>query len=250
MKSMPRPSFLLVGGLIVLICTVLWFYLEWDLKAFTKSLGALPQRTDEPQVEHLETNTTSGDVVDGIRKQRTNPIAPDGSNPEAESPTTAAEIDMFLDELQQITETPVTSKDASESYVEKGLDVDEDVDDFPYDIQQVKAGFEDYNTYLSTHPEYAYQRLDDAFREQFGDDPDVDILVESIRSYNNGPVPVDTAIRFTEAELRLFSKFGAPEPIAELRDTLEMLREAKEYALESGEESLYRGRVHIGGEDE
>ncbi len=247
---MKYPRFF-VGGVMVLIFFFIgfWFYVKWDLKKFEESLPTLPPRTGEPQAERLEKNPPSGEVVNGSRKQHRKSIAPEAPTPEKESTLADAEKDMFLDDVQQITETPVTSEDAPDIPNEDANNI---LYDIPYDMQITKAGFEDYNTYLSTHPEYAYQRLDDAFREQFGDDPDVDILIESIRSYNNGPVPVDMAIRFMEAELRLISNSGIPtelvsEVVWQLEQDLEMLQELKQYALESGEEILYRSQVRIEG---
>lgn len=239
-----KNLFFMVGGVIAIICVGIWLYVEWDLKQFRETLPSPPQRIDEPQAERLEKNTLPEEVVNASEEQSTEPIVLDEPEPEKEITTADAGIDVFLNEIQQITELPVTSEDDLDS---PEADVpDEDL--VPFDAETVKAGFNDYNAYLNADPEYAYQRLDDAFREQFGNSADVDILVESIRSYNEGPVPVDTAIEFMEAELRLQSQFGYPEPMAELQDNLEMLREARQYALESGEVFLYRSQVRIDGE--
>lgn len=237
-----KNLFFRVGGVMAIICIGIWLYVEWDLKQFRETLPSPPQRIDEPQVEHLEKNIPSEAVVNASEEQSTEPIVL--NEPGKETTTADASIDIFLDEIQQITELPVTSEDDLDS-TEADIP-DEDL--VPFDAETVKAGFNDYNAYLNADPEYAYQRLDDAFREQFGNDPDVDILVESIRSYNEGPVPVDTAIEFMEAELRLISQFGYPEPIAQLEDNIEMLREARQYALESGDEFFYRSQVRIDGE--
>ncbi len=245
-----RKPFVLVGGVIVMICIGLWFYVEWDMKQFTGSLPTRPHGPDELQAEELEKNPRSGEVVEGSSTQKATAIVPAAPTPEKESTTADAEADLFLDEAQPFTEKTITYGDAPDSHKTEGPD--ENAADFPkvpYDIERVKAGFEDYNSYLSTNPEYAYQRLDDAFREQFGDSPDVDILVESIRSYNKGPVPVDTAIRYMEAEIRLFSQFSqfGDGAVVGIQANLEMLREAKQHSLESGEEFFYRSNVKIGG---
>ena len=241
-----KNLFFRVGGVIAITCIGIWLYVEWDLKQFRETLPSPPQRIDEPQAERLEKNIPFEKVVNASEEQSTEPIVLDEPEPEPEKETTTADasMDTFLDEIQQITELPVPSEDDLDS-TEADIP-DEDL--VPFDAETVKAGFNDYNAYLNADPEYAYQRLDDAFREQFGNSPDVDILVESIRSYNEGPVLVDTAIEFMEAELRLISQFGYPEPIAELQDNLEMLREARQYALESGEEFFYRSNVRIDGD--
>ena len=60
--------------------------------------------------------------------------------------------------------------------------------DAPYDQVLVKAAFADYNVYLETNPEYAYQRLKEVFRERYNDDPDVSRLVEMIRKSSESPL--------------------------------------------------------------
>ena len=118
----------------------------------------------------------------------------------------------------------------------------------PYDVEVVKAGFADYNAYLETDPERAYQCLDDAFREQYGDDPDVDILVQHIRKCNDGVETVDGAIKNSEAMVRLVSKLPTPpEAIEAINLHLEYLKEMKRKAREAGiDEVEYKSRHTIG----
>lgn len=123
--------------------------------------------------------------------------------------------------------------------------------EIPYDIAKVKAGFEAYNVYLAIDPPYAYYCLDEAFREQFGDSSDVDILVETIRRSNNGTATIDDAIASAEASLRLMSADGIspPEAIASVADEIENLRAAKQLAREQGTAHLFRMNQQIGGEN-
>ncbi len=119
--------------------------------------------------------------------------------------------------------------------------------DVPYDMGVVKAGFEDYNAYLETDPERAYQRLDDAFREQYGDHPDVNILVQHIRDCNDGVATIDDAIENAEAMIRLISKLPTPpEAVEAIKVHLETLKDRKKFAIEQGLELKYKSRPVIG----
>ncbi len=241
MKSM--TTLFRVGSVIVLICIGVWLYVEWDLKRFRESLPSSSQRTDERSLEHFAPAVSEGERngtgAASSAELDTAPIDRDTGVLESESRVASTETDVLFDTDPQFREALLPDADLPE--VSNG----DGPREAPYDLMFVKAGYADYNAYLNTDPEYAYRRLDDAFREQFGDSPDVDILLESVRRYNEGPVPIDTAIRFAEAQLRLLSKFGYPEPIAVLQDHIEMLRETRQYGLESGEEVLYQNNYRF-----
>ena len=115
----------------------------------------------------------------------------------------------------------------------------------PYDMAKVEAGFADYNAYLATDPAYAYQRLDAAWREQFGDFPDVDILVETVRRGNAGTATIDDAIANAEALLRLMPGLVIPEGIQVVADHLEYLKSRK-LALEEGTLDQFNWTPRIG----
>lgn len=237
MMNSLNPKFIIVSVIVGIgvIYIGFSFYMKWDVKQFIESLptpldGETPRQEDnKSQTELLEKNTFPEEVIPEEIEER---------------PTKPIESNTYVPQFEPSDQKNNTAVNAETNTPGNFTDVS---DQFPYNMQIVKAGFEDYNTYLNTDPEYAYQRLDDAFREQFGDDPDVDILVESIRHYNKGPVPVSMAIRFMEAELRLISKFNFPEPIEQLKNSLELLHEYKQYGLESGEEMLYQSKSYIGG---
>lgn len=237
-----------VGGLIltVLICAGFWIYTQWDTKRFEESLQtpsvmeAPREETPARQTEHpreiaqTTENAISPTPMRDAEKETNKPdaAAPAESNDVTGAATDSAGTDSFFD--QWLEQTIGDSTDVSE--------------EIPYDMAVVKAGFDDYNANLQSNPEYAYQRLDDAFREQYGDDPDVDILVETIRRGNNGPTTIDDAIKWMEAMMRLVSGDGIspPEAIESIQDALEMLTIAKQMAQEDGIEIKYQGSFHIG----
>lgn len=229
-------------GLTVLICAVFWLYTQWELKTFKDSLPkvpdqhsskgeTLPARQGGPQ--------EASQATENSQKTSSMAVEPSDSGEQAFDATEVPEpsIDDFTDEgffdgfleTEEALPEAVTSGDTT--------DVSEPA---LYDEALVEKGFADYNAYLETDPDYAYQRLDAAFREQYGDDPDVDIVVETVRRSNEGAISVDVAIRHTEAMIRLMSKITPPEGVAPIVDTLEYLRDVKQMALESGDDTVYR----------
>ena len=244
MKSMNLH--VIFGGLIltVLICTGFWLYTQWDTKRFEESLQtpsvmeAPREETTTGQTEHPQEiaqtteNAISPTLMRDAEKEANKPdaAAPAESADVAGAATDSAGMDSFFD--QWLEQTTGDSTDGSE--------------EVPYDMAVVKAGFDDYNAYLQNDPEYAYQRLDDAFREQYGDRPDVDILVETIRRGNNGPTTIDDAIKGMEAMVRLVSKISPPEALESIQDAIEMLTIAKQIAHEDGIDIEYEGNFHIG----
>lgn len=236
----------IVGGLIltVLICAGFWIYTQWDTKRFEESLQtpsvmeAPREETPARQTEHpreiaqTTENAISSTPMRDAEKETNKPDAavPSESADVAEAASDDADIDSFFDQwlAQTIGDSTDVSKEA------------------PYDMAIVKAGFDDYNAHLQSDPEYAYQRLDDAFREQYGDDPDVDILVDTIKRGNSGPMAIDDAIKWMEAMMRLVSKISPPEALENIQDALEMLTIAKQMAQEDWIDIEYEGNFHIG----
>lgn len=244
MKSMNLH--LIFSGLIltVLICTGFWLYTEWDTKRFKESLQipsvmeAPGEETTARQTEHPQeiTQTTENAISSTpIREAKQETNKPDAATPSespdvAEAASDGAGMDSFFD--QWLEQTMGDSTDVSQ--------------EVPFDMAVVKAGFDDYHAHLQNDPEYAYQRLDDAFREQYGDDPDVDILVDTIRRGNSGPMTIDDAIKWMETMMRLVSKISPPEALVSIQDALEMLTIAKQMAQEDGIDIEYQGNFHIG----
>lgn len=251
MKSMNLTS--LAGALLltILICAGFWFYTQWDTKRFEASLSKDSSQTGLYEPASVQQATHLQEATETIEIAATENPGPgpeleisesDATEQEvdvdvaAEDPTNPADLNTFFEEfLEETVSDAVVSGDFT--------DVDQDV---PYDQDFVKAGFDAYNAALKTDPEYAYQRLDEAFREQYGDDPDVDIIVESIRRSNEGTHTIDTAIDSAEAILRLASKISPPEALENLEFYLEFLMEIKQLALEQGTEITLKTQDIIG----
>ncbi len=249
MKSIKRSSLIGPTILIVLICVGVWLYTKWDLKQSIESLPKppSPQTTTRDasateQATHLQVATENDPTMPSqpgkaVKNTETlNAEQPSDTVAVQEVPADTADpnegLDMFLGDF---TAGAVSFGDWTDN-----------AEEAPYDMEVVKAGFDDYNTYLQSDPEYAYQRLDDAFREQYGDDPDVDILVEMIRHGNEGSMPIDKAIEGAEAMIRLVSKISPPEAIEDIQLFRDMLLESKQMGLEEGVEVEYKGKYHIG----
>lgn len=250
MKTMNLP--LIVGALLltVLICAGFWLYTEWNLKRFKASLPQAPpaqtvtremppaQYEDIPQ-EDTQTTENVGTVPPRSTVERED-SAPVAAARDAASVAAGTADDAGLGSfLEAFFEETAADTIASGDFTDVGEEI-------PYDMAIVKAGFDDYNAYLKTDPEYAYQRLEAAFREQYGDDPDVHILVEHIRDSNEGPTPIADAIEFTEAMIRLTSKISPPEALEHLQLHLELLRETQQMALEQGTSAQYQSVMHVG----
>ena len=235
-------------GLTVFICAIFWLYTQWDLKKFRESLPKAPpgqstpaQQEGFPQ-EVTETSVPAPPVFDAILEPSAPPEAKHTFDSSAveESPTDDRALESFFDTFLEETEADaITSGDFT--------DVSQEA---PYDVALVEKGFDDYNAYLDSDPEYAYHRLDAALREQYNDDPNVGIIVETVRRSNEGAITVDDAISHAEAMKKLVSGDGIspPEAVAVIADNLEYLREVKQLALESGEDTvhLFNFQFHFG----
>ena len=247
MKSRNLTSLIGPAILIVFLCIAFWLYTEWDLKHFRESLPKppSPQTTNReaspPEAENrlpdaTETTQTETGTLPSVPEEKSESVDAErrSDTVAVEEPSAdTADFDSLFDMFLEGTDT-VSSGDWT------------DTEETPYDMEIVKAGFDDYNASLQSDPDYAYQRLDDAFREQYGDDPDVDILVEMIRRGNEGPLSMDRAIEGAEAMIRLASKISPPEVIEGLQLFHEMLMESKQMALEEGVEAEYGGTYRIG----
>jgi len=244
MKTMNLP--LLGGTLIVtlLICGGFWLYTKWDTKRFEESLGPVPsaaRETTPVQDEAPSQKNTSVAPQHEVETEHSPPVATT-SGTASVAPAPAADADADLDSFLEmfLEEFEADSVDSG--------DLTDGIEEVPYDLAFVKAGFDDYNGYLKTDSEYAYQRLDAAFREQYGDDSDVDILVGHIRESNEGPTTIADAITFAEAMIRLTSKISPPEALEPLETHLLLLRESQQLALEQGTENLLHQNVMYVGE--
>lgn len=226
-----------ISILVILVCAGLFIYVEWEIKRFDASLPEVPSvdtapnaaalsESPHPEVPQPPAASVSespllkaepeGPGTDSARSAETFSVV---EEPQSEFAENA--LDLFLEEIETVLLEP------EEEFTQGQPEV-------PYDMAKVEAGFAAYNAYLATNPAYAYQRLDAAWREQFGDFPDVDILVETVRRGNAGTATIDDAIASTEALLRLMPGLVVPEGIQVVADHLAYLKESKRLALEEG----------------
>jgi len=185
----------------------------------TQKLDVTYEKTETPQrLTPLENSET---LVDGV--------------PENVEPHPDTDLETFFAEFsEEINDVPVPDLEAAVVKAEV------------QDVTKItKAGFEDYNTHLRSNPEYAYQRLDDAFRAQYGDSQDVDILIQTIRRSNDGTATLNDAIENTSAFLRLASKISPEEGLEPIREHLETLQELKRSAIEEGTEMPVYHQTHV-----
>ena len=223
-----KPYQFIVGAtvLVTLVCAGIFFYAQWELNRFKETL---------PKVSTVPTTPKTTAYQQRTSQEATHPIAPweiseTGLAGDVESVSVAETT-----QSRTVNETQdLFFKDYPEETGTGEAESLEPTSEFPYNMEVVKAGFDDYNAYLAVNPEYAYQRLDDAFREQYGDSTDVDILIETIRRGNNGTGTIDDAIASAEALLRLMPGISPTGGIQAVADHLEYLKETKELVLESG----------------
>ena len=226
-----------ISILVILVCAGIFIYVEWEIKRFDASLPEVPSGDTAPNSAALSESThqevpqppaasvsessllkaePEGPGTDSARSAETFSVV---EEPQSEFAENA--LDLFLQETETVPVEP--AEEFTQGQPEE-----------PYDMAKVEAGFADYNAYLATNPAYAYQRLDEAWREQWGDSPDVDILVETVWRGNEGTATIDDAIANAEALLRLMPGIVVPEGIQVVADHLEYLRESKQLALEEG----------------
>ena len=229
----------LIGALILtfLICAGIWLYTEWDLKQFNETLPELPT-VEAPREDSVQPRSalpqppadTSGSERGDISQLETGHVRVETER----AGTAIVDATQYADDVS-FDRDPGDYSDETEVDPLLSGDVTDVKPELPYDMEIVNKGFDDYNASLATNPEYAYQRLDDALREQFGDDPDVDILVEHTRRSNNGTTTLDSVIGNIEAQLRLLVKNNYPGQ-QELQDALRFYRETKQMGIEAGRE--------------
>ena len=238
-----------ISILVILVCAGIFIYVEWEIKRFDASLPEVPSGDTAPNAAALSESPQQEVPQPSAASVSESPLlkaAPEGQGTDSARSTETFSVveeppsefagnarDLFLEETETVPVEP------EEEFTQGQPEV-------PYDMAKVEAGFADYNAYLATNPAYAYQRLDAAWREQFGDFPDVDILVETVRRGNAGTATIDDAIANTEALLRLMPGLVVPEGIQVVADHLEYLKESKQRALEEGVIVIFNWTPRIG----
>lgn len=229
--------------LVIFFCVGIFFFTRWENQHFVEKLPELPKFEDlTTQVEKRKLKLKQGpaqilsaSIVEPEVLENPS-ITPEISDVETEmqafQETDTAEFDLELDPLSLSTvELPEA---LPESPVE-GIDG-----------VKVKTASQDYNDFLETDPDYAYDRLTDRFKEMFGDRPEIETLVENIRRSNEGTLTLDDAITMTEASISLLPA-DETETIRQLSENLEVFREIKAFQEEGGHVNV-EFNISVGGE--
>ena len=243
----------LVGAsiLTVLICIGFWLYTRWDTQRFIESLPNAPVvQTETTETAPAQqgvspygaTRTTENAVMEDMEDLVSNPGLenPEDDAREQEVGTAVGAADNadsadLHNLFEEFLEETAADSIASEDFTNVAQDA-------PDDRALVEAAFADYNAYLKTNPEYAYERLEEAFREQYNDDPDVSGFVEAIRRSGEGPLTINQWVQSTEVMLRFLSKKSPPEVLKRFENHFQIITEQ----LESGESGIYRVKFTIG----
>lgn len=225
----------------VLSCVGFYLYTQWDLQRFEASLGELPT-FESPQETDSQREIITNEHNDYAAPLATVEPVPfqdqvlDVDVPDMEvldSPIEETDMSLTESDLEELSLFEVELPEMSTGVPVEGID-----------WTKTKEAGNDYNDFLETDPEFAYQRLDDGLREMYGDHPEVDIIVETIKRANQRTMTVDDAIRMSEALLKIMPEESSGS-IYMLSDQLEMLQELK--ALQSyGEKVEIRYNIKIG----
>lgn len=231
---------------VLLLSAGIFLYSQWDLKRFQESLPEVPKTDTAAQ----DTPNAKG-VTEELADSEPIPVVthPSDATSDSIADTKVASVEDFPESPSDAPLAlfePLVEEGDGETLLEEG-DVAEASDGLSYDVEIVKAGFDDYNAYLDTHPAYAYQRLDDAFREQYGDSADVDILVETVQRSNEGTGTIDDAIANAEAFLRLIPPSVPPENVQEVVEQVAYLKELRQLAADEGIEIPFKQTYRFGG---
>ncbi|MYC76695.1 hypothetical protein F4X10_13100 [Candidatus Poribacteria bacterium] len=240
MKPMNLNQMIIPLILTVLICAGFWLYTQWDLKKFEASLPKIPpMQTANNETVHAAPAEFPREITEVTESPRTEyPVSDTDLSP-------AAPTDVPADVSEETEADTIGSGDFTTEYPVSDTDLSEETEadtigsgdftdvsqDVPYDEEFVGNAFDDYNASLETDPDYAYQRLDDALREQYGDDPDVDILVQHTRQLNDGTATITSTLENLQAQMRLMVKNNhPPDALEEVRSALESLSEINQWA--------------------
>ncbi len=185
--------------LTIVICAGIYLYIQWDLTRFKASLGEVPKFDSPTNIISQEEAQMLKPSADSIPFVTVEPeLLPEVST---KSETTKTEMDIEINHTE-IEDHIGESEILTFSTIEPMENIsDEPIE--PYDVEKVSVGFRNYNSFLSSNPEYAYASLTDALREQYGNYAEVDIIVETVRRVNNRAATFDDAISMREAMLRL-----------------------------------------------
>ena len=209
--------------LTILICAGIFFYVRWDNQRFIAELPKAPEFDISPEPMQQR------DLIPKERWEQEFPSVTVDSQPVEGQRLSTDVPDIQIEEAffedAYIPKYDLAMEDLSLSTVEFP-------DTFPNtpvegsEFPEAKAAWQDYNHFLTTHSDYAYERLGDGFREMFGDRPEVDTIVEVIRKANAGALTVDDAIDMITATLSV-TPLEETDAIDQLAAQLEMFQELK-----------------------
>ncbi|MCY3721729.1 MAG: hypothetical protein OXG97_05870 [Candidatus Poribacteria bacterium] len=226
---MNKPIFLKVlasaAVVSILISAGIFLYVEWDLSRFDTSLkpSSVVSERKETKKEGFGKTTPTAPVESEFSENQQSISKVAEMKPDEREFT---ELDSSEDILEpQWSEPSVSDAELFEDFLGDSTDVPAMTDQ--ENKTDRKAAVAAYNEYLATDPEYAYKQLGTVFRSDFGDIPEVDILVESIRKANNGPLTVDEALTWQEAILRTLppNESGVASMVLQQIESLKELRE-------------------------
>lgn len=216
--------------LIISSCVGVFFYTRWENQRFVAEFPKPPNfkdpstpseqrelKREEYPVQMPSTGIVEPEVLENI------PITPEIPTVEIEGQTfQETDSSEFELELAPLSLSTIELPEALPESPIEGIN-----------WVKVKAASQDYNNFLETDPDYAYERLTDRFKEMHGDRPEIKILVENIRRSNEGSLTLDNAIAMIEASISLLTA-GETETLREMSENLEAFRELKAFQAEGG----------------
>ena len=221
--------------LTLLICAGIFFYVRWDNQRFIAELPKAPEFDISPEPMQQR------DLIPKERWEQEFPSVTVDSQPVEGQRLSTDVPDIQIEEAffedAYIPKYDLAMEDLSLSTVE----FPDTIPNTPVEgseFPEAKAAWQDYNHFLTTRPDYAYDRLYDGFREMFGDRPEVDTIVEVIRKANAGALTVDDAIDMVTATINVMPP-DAIEEIEGLTAQLEMYRELKNLQIDGEEVKVF-----------
>ncbi len=196
-------------AITVLVCGGIYLYTQRDLNRFRESLGELPAVSQPTTYDHTPEQPTSE--------------VPTSTASEAESfeqdtheDSTLMDTPLFSSESEHVHDSHVHTHDdhgdTHDTDLSEGGFFNEDVDIGETHQRRVTEGFNEYNDYLTSDPERAYASLAQALRDRYGDHPDMDAFVETIRQTNEGTLTLDDAIWQMDVFNEILSQAGQERP--------------------------------------
>lgn len=225
---MNTPYYIRVLGfasiVTILICAGILFYTHWDNQRFVAGFSQVPQFAAAPEpvkqrvlISKEPSEQEAASVTIDSQLLERHRVAPEMSDAEIAEmffeDTYLPESDTVIEDLSLST---VEFPETSPSVPVEGIE-----------FAETKAAWQDYNAFLTSAPDYAYEQLAEGFRKMYGDHPEIDTLVAVIRKANAGPITVDDAIDMATATLRIMPP-DQTETIEMLSAQLEMFQTLKE----------------------